>query len=74
MTPTEKARRSDALYHDNVSRRELCDRIANLESDNARAREIARDLYRQLRSYDWPLGEVDVWRDRLREIGVGVER
>lgn len=28
---TELARRSDALYQDKVSRRELCDRIAYLE-------------------------------------------
>lgn len=33
MNATERARRSDALYYDNISRRELCDRIANLESD-----------------------------------------
>lgn len=26
-------RRSDSLYYDNVSRRELCDRVAHLESD-----------------------------------------
>ncbi len=33
MDPNQKARRSDALFHDNtVSRRNLCDRIANLES------------------------------------------
>lgn len=31
MTPTEQARRSDALYYGTVSRRELCDRIARLE-------------------------------------------
>lgn len=28
---TEHARRSDALYQGNISRRELCDRIAYLE-------------------------------------------
>ena len=33
MTPTERARRSNSLYHDKVTRRELCDRIAFLESD-----------------------------------------
>ena len=33
MNATEKGRRSDALYYDNVTRRNLCDRIANLESD-----------------------------------------
>ena len=35
MTPTERARRSDALYYDteSTSRRCLCDMIANRESD-----------------------------------------
>lgn len=35
MTPTEKARRSDALYFDTkvTNRRALCDMIANLEGD-----------------------------------------
>lgn len=33
MTTTEKARRSDSLYYDDISRRELCDRIAHLESE-----------------------------------------
>lgn len=31
MTPTERARRSDALYYGTTSRRELCDRISMLE-------------------------------------------
>ena len=50
MNATEKGRRSDALYYDNVTRRNLCDRIANLESDlieskaeNAKLRELLRD-------------------------------
>lgn len=52
MNATERARRSDALYYDNISRRELCDRIANLESDledskakNAKLRELVRDAW-----------------------------
>lgn len=32
MSATSRARRSDSLYYDNVSRRELCDMIASLES------------------------------------------
>lgn len=51
MNATERARRSDALYYDNISRRELCDRIANLESDledskaeNAKLRELIDDI------------------------------
>ena len=40
VTPTERARRSDALYYDteSVARRCLCDMIANRESDLEDAR------------------------------------
>lgn len=31
MSKFDVARRSDSLYYDNLSRRALCDRIANLE-------------------------------------------
>lgn len=53
MTPTERARRSDALYYDteSVARRCLCDMIANRESDledaraeNAKLRELCADM------------------------------
>lgn len=56
MTPTEKARRSDALYYETVSvtRRVLCDAIANREADiddlrkeNARLRESVKRLMTQ---------------------------
>ena len=33
MNATERARRSDAYFKDNISRRGLCDRIALLESE-----------------------------------------
>lgn len=33
MTPTQQARRSDALYYGEITRRELCDRISHLEAD-----------------------------------------
>lgn len=52
MNATERGRRSDALYYDNISRRELCDMIAHLESDlaeskaeNAKLRELVRDAW-----------------------------
>ena len=47
MTPTDRARRSDALYYDtqNVARRSLCDMIAQRESDLEELRKLARDLY-----------------------------
>lgn len=32
MTPTRRARRAEALYHGEESRRELCDRIVLLEN------------------------------------------
>ena len=38
MNATERGRRSDALYYDNISRRDLCDMIANLESDLAESK------------------------------------
>lgn len=57
VTPTEKARRSEALYYDNhnITRRTLCDRVVNLESDmeeiknkNARLRAKLRELVPEL--------------------------
>lgn len=45
MTPTEKARRSDSLHYDNVSRRALCDMIARLEDENERLKELAMMLF-----------------------------
>lgn len=54
MNATERGRRSDALYYDNISRRELCDMIAHLESDlaeskaeNAKLRELVRDMWHE---------------------------
>lgn len=43
MTPTEKARRSDALYMDNISRRELCNMIVNREN---RIEQLEKELER----------------------------
>jgi len=45
VTPTEKARRSDSLYFDNVKRRSLCDLIANLEAERDELRGLAFRLY-----------------------------
>ena len=46
MTPTEKAKRSDSLYYDTdaVNRRNLCDMIANRESDLEDARAESERL------------------------------
>lgn len=45
MTPTQKARRADALYYDNgnVTRRNLCDRIANMEAEREELHGLIRD-------------------------------
>lgn len=43
MTPTEKARRSDALHQGPDTRRVLCDMIANRESDLDDMRNLVRD-------------------------------
>jgi len=45
MTPTERAKRSDALYYETVSvnRRVLCDMIANREADIDDLRSLVRD-------------------------------
>lgn len=45
MNATDKARRSDSLYYDNVSRRALCDLIANLEDTNEGLKALAFKLY-----------------------------
>ena len=45
MNATEMGRRSDSLYYDNVSRRELCDRIAHLESDLEDAKDKNAKLW-----------------------------
>ena len=68
MTPTERGRRSDALYYDNVGmqRRRLCDMIANLESDNAKLRELLRQAL-------WARDDADWASIVSKAIGLGVE-
>lgn len=60
MTVTEQARRSDSLFHDNVSRRELCNMIARLEADTEDLRELMRES----------LTCMDDLRSRARKLGV----
>lgn len=52
MGVTDIARRSDALYHDNVKRRDLCDKVAYLEADLREARETIRRLKARLEGID----------------------
>ena len=46
MNATERARRSDALYRDDVTmhRRDLCDMVAQREAEVEKLRELARDV------------------------------
>lgn len=48
MSATERGRRSDSLYYDNVSRRELCDKVAFLESDLREERKKVSELHKQV--------------------------
>ena len=50
MTATERAKRSDALYYETVSvtRRVLCDMIANREADLEDARAENAELREQM--------------------------
>lgn len=45
MTPTEKAKRSDALYYatESTNRRSLCEMVANREGDIDDLRNLVRD-------------------------------
>ena len=58
MTPTEKARRSDALYFDTkvTNRRAMCDMIANLEGDMEELR-VKNEELRKLVADMWPFVE-----------------
>ena len=70
MTPTEKARRSDALYYETVSvtRRVLCDAIANREADLEDARaENAKLREQSERLFDKTL-ELATENSKLREL------
>ena len=68
MTATDRGRRSDALYYDNVGmqRRRLCDMVANLESDNAELRELLRQAL-------WARDDADWASIVSKAIGMGVE-
>lgn len=83
MNATERARRSDALYYDNISRREPCDRIANLESDlteskaeNAKLRELVADMWNEGMCECGSRGKCARceygYPDRMRELGIEV--
>ena len=65
MTPTERAKRSDALYYETVSvtRRVLCDMIANREADLEDAR--AKSEHMRLKALA-VTGELQEENERLK--------
>jgi hypothetical protein len=67
MTATERAKRSDALYYETVSvtRRVLCDMIANREADLEDARESVNRLMTQR---DERLARAEADNAKLREL------
>lgn len=67
MTPTERAKRSDALYYETVSvnRRVLCDMVANREADLEDARESVKRLMTQR---DERLAKAETDNAELREL------
>lgn len=66
VTPTEKARRAEALYYDNnnITRRTLCHMIANLESDLKDARTRNAKLLEYITSQKQT---IQAYRDESRE-------
>ena len=53
MTPTERARRTDALYRDRYTKLELCEMIANRESDMDEMRQVMLDLSQCIICFRW---------------------
>ena len=88
MTPTQIARRSDALYADGtcgMTRRVLCDMVAQRESDledaraeNDRLRELVKDFFDvpcqclKCEHYNYEEDRCDL-HDLARELGVEVD-
>ena len=77
MTPTERARRSDALHYSLVSRRELCDMIAMREDRIDGLTELVRHMYGWIENehegHPIPLFAIhDMW-GQMRDLGVKSE-
>ena len=74
MTPTERAKRSDALYYETVSvnRRVLCDMVANREADLEDARALNEHMGLKYMAAMGELGEendqLKAESDKLREL------
>ena len=76
MTATERAKRSDALYYETVSvtRRVLCDMIANREADIDELRGLVRDalacVRESSRGFQTHPKEYRDLRSRAKKLGV----
>lgn len=71
MTPTQIARRSDALYADGscgMTRRVLCDMVAQREADIEDARAECAKLSTQLADVTESMGRVEERCAKLREL------
>lgn len=81
MTPTQMARRSDALYADGtcgMTRRVLCDMVAQRESDledaraeNAKLRDLLKRTWDAF--HDATSREFATVKNELRELGIEVD-
>lgn len=75
MNVTEQARRADALFYGNVSRRELCRMVARAESERDEWRRVAEELrkiaaeMRDMLDYMEPLVSTG-FSKRLHDLGV----
>ena len=82
MTPTQMARRSDALYADGtcgMTRRVLCDMVAQREADLEDAREENNKLREELEAakhdlqvFSANLARLGVENVKLRELAAGI--
>lgn len=74
MATTGEARRSDALYYDNVTRRALCDMVAHLETDSVQLKRLVADMLATLNNAQRGFGvHPKTYRDyysRAKKLGV----
>lgn len=74
VTPTQIARRSDALYSDGsygVTRRVLCDMVARREAEIEDLRTLCADLWQRAR-LTVPANTRAYWMGRMSALGMEV--
>lgn len=88
MTATERARRADALYFDtnSIHRRQLCEMVANRESDLEDARAVIHGYKEQVVALSGLVRDLwDAWQgsefsmmpklaERMRELGIEADQ